>query len=667
LKVKNKYIKIKNGEKEIELHNLILQKYLDYYATSTLSVTDKELDVCMINCTVVEEITPDMTEMHYDFFLNEKNQYNNDDVKSPNLITTQYLYSSNYIEQIQPYVGQKILSIGFGQFIVEPSPEGEYEEIELYAIVDVSNYNLYVQDNQEFMIQRVDEIITDLDFSSDTETFPVNLSPRGNNYFDKEEEVGVIEQAKLISVGTGYTNNSTDNLIPIEELDVTLADNEINIEGLSIEEYTGEELYPRSRLYPANQWEVQLSSSEIASTVTLYVKTIDGKGTQAFVDIYGKSIQDGTPTPSNPVEIQSVADDVNILNYGTKEFTSFYQEYGLNIPAGTYTFSAKVTSNDTTYNISRVYFYDANGTSLGFVNLSRDERASGTITLSGTAVRVTLYSSIDYSSSNGKTATYEDIKLQKGTVATPYSEYGKGTITIKQNNTIYYTLPTEPLRSLPNGVKDTIEKDGIHRRVGRVVLDGSEDWIFHNGNPNYPEFKLSNFSNGNGVNDTIIYPLLCNYFVSTPQTVVFNGGEGIQLLGGNINAIYLCPGVPITLADFKTWLSTHNTEVIYELAEEVIEPFTEEQYNILSTICTVPTTIKRNIFTTTDELSPIIQVTQYLSALYPHQAQMHWIIYEYGVYQKDGADYIDTGRRYTQGLNTNKSGNLNLKIKYERG
>lgn len=45
-----------------------------------------------------------------------------------------------------------------------------------------------------------------------------------------------------------------------------------------------------------------------------------------------------------------------------------------------------------------------------------------------------------------------------------------------------YTIQTEPLRSLPNGVKDTIEEDGIHRRVGRVVLDGSENWQQYNNN-----------------------------------------------------------------------------------------------------------------------------------------------------------------------------------------
>ena len=287
-----------------------------------------------------------------------------------------------------------------------------------------------------------------------------------------------------------------------------------------------------------------------------------------------------SPSPDYPSEIHSVADDVNILNYGTKEFTSFYQEYGLNIPAGTYTFSAKVTSNDTTYNISRVYFYDANGTSLGFVNLSRDERASETITLSGTAVRVALYSSIDYSSSNGKTATYEDIKLQKGTTSTPYSPYNQGTVTIKQRGTTEsndYTIQTEPLRSLPNGVKDTIEADGIHRRVGRVVLDGTEYWTeggiqytgLYSAYVNKDDMKKQEGDSGD---------LLSNYF---KENDFLTQEEGVTKSSNPTTfaliLIRLSNDKATNMTTFKNWLSNNPTEVLYQLEEEIIEPLTQNQ------------------------------------------------------------------------------------------
>ena len=95
LKIKNKYVKIKQGKKEVELHNLILDKYLNLYAHSILNLEDKRLEACLINCTVNETITEDMTEMHWDFYLQEQNLYHNDDYKTANKIITQYLYEEN--------------------------------------------------------------------------------------------------------------------------------------------------------------------------------------------------------------------------------------------------------------------------------------------------------------------------------------------------------------------------------------------------------------------------------------------------------------------------------------------------------------------------------------------------------------------------------------------
>ena len=48
---------------------------------------------------------------------------------------------------------------------------------------------------------------------------------------------------------------------------------------------------------------------------------------------------------------------------------------------------------------------------------------------------------------------------------------------------------------------------------------------------------------------------------------------------------------------------------------------------------------------------------------------MNWIFYQYGIYKFIDAvtGYEYTGRLYREAKNTNKSGNLSLKIKYERG
>ena len=153
------------------------------------------------------------------------------------------------------------------------------------------------------------------------------------------------------------------------------------------------------------------------------------------------------------------------------------------------------------------------------------------------------------------------------------------------NNT--YTLPlSEPLRSLPNGVKDTLEADGIHRRVGKFLLDGSEDWrirtdysyenytVFRNGSYNGATYKL--ITNGYG---------LSNYFNIMQSQVEENN---IRFINTNAygTQITISNDIASTVEEFKTWLSTHNTEVNYELSEEVVEPFTDEQLEVINSMVT---------------------------------------------------------------------------------
>ena len=134
-----------------------------------------------------------------------------------------------------------------------------------------------------------------------------------------------------------------------------------------------------------------------------------------------------------------------------------------------------------------------------------------------------------------------------------------------------YVIPlSAPLRSLPNGTKDTIEEDGIHRRVGSIVLDGSDDeqWgIYNSGNYlTNPYFRISVNNSKNGFSN-----ILCSHLI----------GKNIQATTKNAIQFYaeqvMCqPSNEIlTLAEWKTWLQQNLITVNYELAEEVIEPFNE--------------------------------------------------------------------------------------------
>jgi len=93
---------------------------------------------------------------------------------------------------------------------------------------------------------------------------------------------------------------------------------------------------------------------------------------------------------------------------------------------------------------------------------------------------------------------------------------------------------------------------GIRKAIGKVVLDGSEDWT-----ADYVRFKTPIPNSINVVSRKICYSNYFHYLESGTE----EGGCFVYLAQA-----YLYPTSDITtVADFKTWLSTHNTIVYYQL------------------------------------------------------------------------------------------------------
>lgn len=181
------------------------------------------------------------------------------------------------------------------------------------------------------------------------------------------------------------------------------------------------------------------------------------------------------------------------------------------------------------------------------------------------------------------------VQLEEGTKATEYQPY--------QEITSLVVLDA-PLRSLPNGVKDIAyirnNKLYVDRYVGSVVLDGSETYTLDSSN------KLFGKSQNDLKSDESVVNVGSDYFkavrnLSTARSnnnTITSYGSGIY-----INGYYFNYDIPT----FKTWLSTHNTQVDYELAT----PVTEE----LDEIEMLKTLKGYNNISTTDKLLPIINLT----------------------------------------------------------
>lgn len=161
------------------------------------------------------------------------------------------------------------------------------------------------------------------------------------------------------------------------------------------------------------------------------------------------------------------------------------------------------------------------------------------------------------------------LQLELGSVETSYEPFtGFETTTVELN---------QPLRELPNGVKDTIENGVVTRRVGEITFDGSEAWNRNNVNDpnNWLYYLIMSHGKADG---------LCNSLMHEPFNIVNKGADlasvGFDLAHNEknifINVGYYMEqaGLTNTVADLKTWLQSNPITVWYELATPTTEQIT---------------------------------------------------------------------------------------------
>lgn len=154
-------------------------------------------------------------------------------------------------------------------------------------------------------------------------------------------------------------------------------------------------------------------------------------------------------------------------------------------------------------------------------------------------------------------------QLEIGTTATDYQPYqGFETTTVELN---------QPLRELPNGVKDTIENGVVTRRVGVVTFDGSSDeaWKEYTGSTKTVHTYMINLDKPRGINDAIcdklVYIQDCWEKNIEFSYSTFAVGRGFYV---NTNSEIS------TVDQFKTWLQSNPITVWYELATPTTEQIT---------------------------------------------------------------------------------------------
>ena len=298
-----------------------------------------------------------------------------------------------------------------------------------------------------------------------------------------------------------------------------------------------------------------------------------------------------SPSPDYPQEIKTIENSLkitscnkNLLNV-SKYYDNNYVSQKLFIPVGEYTVKYIGDTSDG------IYVRKANGTTpingTPIIERYNINQLIFTITESGE------YYIQFYKSKNGFTL-FENAQLEKGTQATPYEQHIETQITAN--------LPEgEFIGKVSKNYKDTLkveynEEDGqyhlnLYKNIRKVVLDGSESgWWLQSGTQFRIPLENSKAYGG----------LKSNYFINSEETT--NGHMLVYDDG------YLKVHTEFTsLDDFKTWLSTHNTEVYYPL---------ETPYVVDLGVVDMPTTYDgvTNLYTDSD-LLPTINIEYYTEIL----------------------------------------------------
>ena len=224
---------------------------------------------------------------------------------------------------------------------------------------------------------------------------------------------------------------------------------------------------------------------------------------------------------------------------------------------------------------------------------------------------------------------FENLQIEEGSTATDYEPYGampspeypspiqnvEGNVNVtvankEKTEQQVVTFPLSQGQKLYKG--DYLADDGIHHVRKQVELDGTENWELYSD-------KAARISRSDvkGVpNVSHIGSILSNFFKTEIQADLQMGvaDNGIAVRAEGNNGIVIRIAEFTTLQEYKDWLSSKKSEgtpVIaeYELSEEEIEAYTEEQQEAYNQICNLKAYEGETNIYSTNEISPIFKVT----------------------------------------------------------
>lgn len=253
-----------------------------------------------------------------------------------------------------------------------------------------------------------------------------------------------------------------------------------------------------------------------------------------------------------------------------------------------YTYILKCKSNVTTENnINFTGIYEDGTSELLSANKKKDTNEF-IVKFKTNKEKTLTYVTQKYTNSAGVTIITEGTMILEGDYLNLEELYE-----IHQEQEILFPLAEgQKLRSLPNGIKDYLAEDGIHKNVGIIILNGS-------GGTNENYFKATDNKFSLGVNtekglllknlktDNLKISVLSDKFLGVSWNIMNDTIEGWQIAlrqdGSYTYLRLLTTGIEDTKA-LETFLQNNNAIVEYPLDKEEIIPYTQEQQAVIDKI-----------------------------------------------------------------------------------
>ena len=433
----------------------------------------------------------------------------------------------------------------------------------------------------------------ELELNPNTYVLTAKLKDKNNNVISTSTPIDLPLESMIVDCNYDATTKSL--IITLQNGNTTSIPLGDLISGLATEEELNE---VRDNL--------EVVQNELNQYKTIYnvIPKVEAEG-EAFtlndtgnatlkMDLKGNTSQEGTPTPDSPQDIHVVSGDNEIKVCGKNLLNS---EDGTTKTISGVTFTKNsdgtITANGTatagfnyminnytwrtlpagTYILSDGVDGENNNTYFTYLDVQNDD----SLYLSTISTNTRTYStSFDFKTRivvrSGVTLNNVVFKpmIEKGSTATSYEPYKSQTYPINLGSIELCKI---------GDYQDRIYKDNgkwyLNKQIGKVVLDGSENWNNDSGtqgtNYRHNIYYASRMTIPTAIGSNNTY--ISNYFIASNMgTDAVELGKfymsGIWLVFPDKNKVY-------DLAQWKTWLSTHNTIVYYVLATPTTTEITD--------------------------------------------------------------------------------------------